>query len=195
MGHLYMRKLKFITNRIVPFVFGGIILVSWECILKWKAVPTWILPGPIQIIRTFFETLSLMAKHVQSTLIECLVGFIAAIVLAFIIAFLMNEIPLIKSALYPLLVASQTVPIISVAPLFIIWFGYGILPKIIVVVLVCFFPIAISLMGGLAEVGNEYLDLFKSMQASRIDIFRMVKLPLGTTGFFFPDLKYQRHTV
>jgi len=91
---------------------------------------------------------------------------------------------LVKRLIYPLIVASQTIPIISVAPLFIIWFGYGMLPKIIVVFLVCFFPVTISLLGGLAAVDREYIELFRSMQAGRVDIFRMVKLPLALPAFF-----------
>ena len=92
-----------------------------------------------------------------------------------------------------MIVASQTIPIVSVAPLFIIWFGYGMLPKIIVVVLVCFFPVAISLLSGLAAVDNDYLELFRSMQASRLKTFRMVKLPLSMPSFF-AGLRYLRHT-
>ncbi len=130
------------------------------------------------------DNLPLIAKHARSTLAECLTGFSAAIIFSFAAAFAMDEIPLVKRLIYPLIVASQTIPIISVAPLFIIWFGYGMLPKIIVVFLVCFFPVTISLLGGLAAVDREYIELFRSMQAGRVDIFRMVKLPLALPAFF-----------
>jgi ABC-type nitrate/sulfonate/bicarbonate transport system permease component len=179
-----MKKLKNTADIFIPFVFIGMLLVGWEYTVKLRSIPEWILPGPVQIVRTLIDNAPLIAKHAQSTLVECLAGFTVAIMFSFIVAFLMDEISLFRKAVYPLIVASQTIPIVSVAPLFIIWFGYGMLPKIIVVVLVCFFPIAISLLSGLAAVDNDYLELFRSMQASRLKIFRMVKLPLAMPAFF-----------
>jgi ABC-type nitrate/sulfonate/bicarbonate transport system permease component len=179
-----MKKFRSTADLFVPLVFIILLLAGWEYFVKIRSVPDWILPGPVQIMRTLVENMPLIAKHAQSTLLECLVGFAVAIIFSFVVAFLMDEIALFKKAVYPLIIASQTIPIISVAPLFIIWFGYGILPKIIVVVLVCFFPIAISLLSGLAAVDNDYLELFRSMQASRLKIFRMVKLPLALPSFF-----------
>ncbi len=152
--------------------------------MRWWAIPDYILPGPLQVLSAFAGQLSLIAQHARSTLIECLAGFSAAIMFSFVAAFAMDEILLVKRLIYPLIVASQTIPIISVAPLFIIWFGYGMLPKIIVVFLVCFFPVTISLLGGLTAVDREYIELFRSMQAGRVDIFRMVKLPLALPAFF-----------
>jgi ABC-type nitrate/sulfonate/bicarbonate transport system permease component len=179
-----MKKSRNIADIGVPIFFIFLLLVLWELIVSWGKIPEWILPGPLQIMKTFGETLPRMLEHARSTMLECLLGFAAAIILAFIIAVVMDELPLVKKALYPLLITSQTVPIVSVAPLFIIWFGYGILPKILVVILVCFFPVVISLLGGLAAVDRDYLELFRSMGASRMAIFRMVKLPLSLPAFF-----------
>lgn len=179
-----MKKSINIGNHLAPWGLAAVLLLLWEGVVKWATVPDWILPGPLQIGRTFLETLPLMMQHTRSTLIECLAGFGAAIVLAAAMAFLMDELPLVKQAVYPLVIISQTVPIISVAPLFIIWFGYSLLPKILVVVLVCFFPITVSLLGGLAAVDREYLELFRSMKASRLDTLRLVKLPLALPAFF-----------
>jgi ABC-type nitrate/sulfonate/bicarbonate transport system permease component len=179
-----MKRLNPTVNFLISLGFGAAVLALWEYVVKWREIPEWILPGPVQITYTFVDTLPLMGKHAYSTLQESLAGFILAILLALVIAFLMEEIVLLKKMLYPVIVISQTVPIISVAPLFIIWFGYGILPKIIVVILVCFFPITISLISGLAAVDKEYLELFRSMKATRWDTFRMVKLPLALPSFF-----------
>jgi ABC-type nitrate/sulfonate/bicarbonate transport system permease component len=166
-----LRK-KFVTiaNSAVPLVFVGLLLVLWECLVRVMAVQEWLLPGPVRILETLCGNLPMLLKHAQSTLLECLAGFVIAILFSFILSFFMEEIPLLKRAFYPLLVASQTVPIISVAPLFIIWFGYGMLPKVIVV--------------GLAAVDREYLELFRSMKAGRLATFRMVKLPLALPSFF-----------
>lgn len=179
-----MKKFKSTADIFIPVIFIILLLAGWEYTVILRSIPDWILPGPAQIVRTLVDNATVIAKHAQSTLIECLAGFALAIVFSFIVAFLMDEISLFRKAFYPLIVASQTIPIVSVAPLFIIWFGYGMLPKVIVVVLVCFFPIAISLLSGLASVDNDYLELFRSMQASRLKIFRMVKLPLAMPSFF-----------
>ncbi len=179
-----MKKSKNILESGAPLLFIALLLLVWELVVRWGNLPQWILPGPLQIGRTFWETLPQMMHHARVTILECLVGFAMAIILAFVIALLMDELPMVRKTLYPLLVVSQTVPIVSVAPLFIIWFGYGVLPKILVVILVCFFPVVISLLGGLAEVDQDYLKLFRSMGASKMAIFRMVKLPLALPAFF-----------
>lgn len=179
-----MKRFRSTADIFIPVVFIILLLAVWEYTVKLRSIPDWILPGPAQIVRTLIEHAPVIAKHAQITMIECLAGFTLAILFSFIVAFLMDEVPLFRKAVYPLVVASQTIPIVSVAPLFIIWFGYGMLPKVIVVVLVCFFPIAISLLGGLAAVDSDYLELFRSMQAGRLKIFRMVKLPLAMPSFF-----------
>ncbi len=178
------RKFETIANVATPLAFVSLLLVLWEYLIRIKAIEEWLLPGPLRILETLMVNLPLLLKHARSTLLECLAGFALAVLFAFVISFFMEELPLLKRAVYPLLVASQTIPIISVAPLFVIWFGYGMLPKIIVVVLVCFFPIALSLLGGLAAVDREYLELFRSMKASRLAAFRLVKLPLALPSFF-----------
>ena len=120
-----------------------------------------------------------MQNHILITLYETLIGFSIAIFLSVAIAILMDAILTLKKTLYPLLIISQTIPIIILAPLFIIWFGYGYLPKIIIVILICFFPITISLLQGLTTVDKEFIDLMRSMGASRYKIYRLVKIQIG----------------
>ena len=96
----------------------------------------------------------------------------------------MDMVPLIKRALYPVLVISQTIPTVALAPLFIIWFGFGALPKIIVVVIVCFFPIVISIVDGLEGVDKDLINHFKLMGASKLNVFLHLKLPYGMINFF-----------
>jgi ABC-type nitrate/sulfonate/bicarbonate transport system permease component len=178
------KKFTNTVNHLSPLFAVIIILLAWEALVRFFNVPEWLLPGPIQIWHTLIESWSLMLVHAQATMIESLLGFSLAIILALIITFVMNELPLVRRAFYPIIITSQTIPIVSVAPLFVIWFGYGLLPKIIVVALVCFFPIAISLLNGLAAVDRDYLQLFESMQASRWDTFRLVTFPLAMPSFF-----------
>ena len=118
------------------------------------------------------------------TLLEAISGFVLAIVIAFIMAFLLDTLFWLNQAVYPLLIVSQTIPLIVLAVLFTIWFGFGLLPKILVVILVCFFPMVISLSDGLNNIDPDQINLFRSMGASRLKTFSMVKLPAALPAFF-----------
>lgn len=179
-----MRKSANIGNKIIPYAGALVLLVIWECAVRLNNLPLYILPSPIQIIKTLAATFPLLFMHIASTMQEALLGFVLAVITAFITAFILNYVSWLNRALYPLLIVSQTIPIITLAPLFLIWFGWGMLPKILVVILVCFFPIVINLLEGLNSVDPDLIDLFRSMGASRIAIFRMVKLPLALPSFF-----------
>lgn len=161
-----------------------ILLVIWEAVVRLEHVPQYILPGPIQILNTLAGGYELLLIHSLSTLEEALLGFVLAVVIAFATAFMLNNIEWLNRAVYPMLILSQTIPIITLAPLFLIWFGWGLLPKIIVVILVCFFPAVISLLNGLNAVDPDLISLFRSMGASRWAIFNMVKLPVALPAFF-----------
>ena len=179
-----MKKYINIESKVIPVIFQVIILFIWQIAIdKWK-VPQYILPSPKEIILTLIDILPSITKHIYATLYEALVGFIISIVVALFLAILMDNVKLIKKCLYPILVVSQTIPIIAIAPLFVIWFGFGLLPKIIVVVLVCFFPIVISLIDGLESVDKDMINLLKTMGASKFQIFTLVKLPSSTVNFF-----------
>lgn len=179
-----MKKYINIENKIIPVVFQVIILFLWQISIdKWK-IPQYILPSPKEIIITLVNIFPSITTHIYTTLYEALVGFIISIVVALILAILMDNVKLIKKCIYPILVVSQTIPIIAIAPLFVIWFGFGLLPKIIVVVLVCFFPIVISLIDGLESVDRDMINLLKTMGASKFQIFTLVKLPSCMVNFF-----------
>jgi ABC-type nitrate/sulfonate/bicarbonate transport system permease component len=107
-----------------------------------------------------------------------------ALVLGVALAAAMDFSPFLRRALYPILVASQTVQILAIAPLLIIWFGFGLLPKVIIVVLVCFFPMAVSTADGLTSADPELVALLRSMGARRDQVWRMVRLPAALPSFF-----------
>src|SRR5665647_2355043 len=179
-----MKKFKNITNIIYPAIFFIVIVLVWEGLSRFGAVPVFILPSPTMIIYSLFVNFPSMGIHILITLYETVLGFIIAIFISIIAALAMDSISPVKKVLYPLLIVSQTIPIIILAPLFIIWFGYGYLPKIIIVVLICFFPITISLLQGLAAADKELISLLKSMEASKLQIYRFVKIPSSLPGFF-----------
>jgi ABC-type nitrate/sulfonate/bicarbonate transport system permease component len=179
-----MKKSTSIVNNIIPYVTALVVLLVWEIAVRWNQLPAYILPGPLQIVKTLKETLPLLLNHTASTLEEAMLGFGLAIVIALVTAFILNHFDWLNQAVYPLLIVSQTIPIITLAPLFLIWFGWGMLPKILVVILVCFFPIVISLLNGLNSVDPDLISLFRSMGASKLVIFKMVKLPSAMPGLF-----------
>lgn len=164
--------------------FIAALLLIWEISSRIQVVPTYILPAPTTIIITLITNLPTMKEHILVTLMEALVGFMVSVVLAVFIAITMDGIPMVKKAIYPLIITSQTVPIITIAPLFAIWFGFGYLPKIVIVALVCFFPITISMLEGLASVEDDLLNLIKSMGAGKVQLYTTVKLPAAMPSFF-----------
>lgn len=178
-------KVKITGTQVLGILF---LLVIWEIGVRISGIEPYILPTPSRVLASLVEGLPLIAEHTKVTLYEAMAGFTAAVIFSFIAAFAMDSIPVFKDFLYPILVVSQTVPIITVAPLFLIWFGYGLLPKIFVAFLVCFFPVTVSLIEGLESADREIYNLLKSMGASKMQIFRLVKLP-GAMPSLFSGLK------
>lgn len=173
-----------IKNRIYPVIFFMGFLIVWEAASRFGAFPPFILPSPSNIVISLVTGFTSMQFDILITLYEALTGFIIAIILSVLIAIIMDSFIGFKKTIYPILIISQTVPIIIIAPLFIIWFGYGYAPKIIIVTLICFFPITVSLLQSLISVDKEQIDLLRSMGASRFQIYRFVKIPSAMPGFF-----------
>lgn len=179
-----MKKSTNIDNIAIPILFQIIILLIWQIAVDKGSVPSYILVSPKTIIITLITILPTIKEHIYTTLYEAAIGFLISIVISFVLVILMDNLKFVRKCLYPVLVVSQTVPIIAIAPLFAMWFGFGTFPKIIVVVLVCFFPIVISLQGGLDSVDQDMINLLRSMGASKMQIFKYVKFPASCVNFF-----------
>jgi len=165
-----------------------ILLGIWEFIVKCFEIENYILPAPSQIGGALRTTSSLLWQHSLQTVVEALLGFALAVACGLFLAAVMGLAPRVKRTLYPLVIISQTVPIIALAPLMIIWFGYGMLPKVVVVALVCFFPITVSLVEGLGTIDPDMVKLLLVMGASRWQIFKKVQFP-GAMPSFFAGMK------
>src|SRR5690606_31655458 len=126
----------------------------------------------------------LLLRHTGPTLQEAALGFAAGIAAGWLLAMVMELSPWLKRGLYPLLVGTQTVPVIAVAPLLILWFGYDLLPKVLVVALVTFFPVVVSTADGLRSADPDMVRLLRSMGASSWQIFRMVRFPHALPAFY-----------
>ena len=129
-----------------------------------------------------------MLSHARVTLTETFIGLFFGILTGFLMAVIMDRFSFLRKMIYPLIVISQTIPTIAIAPLLVIWLGYEMLPKIILIILVVFFPIAISLLEGFSSVDADTIRLMQSMGAKKRQIFRYVKLP-NALGHFFASLK------
>lgn len=147
-------------------------------------VPAYMLPSPIDVVKAFADNFSIMMKQAAVTLQETLYGLLIGIAIAFVIASLMDRFSIINKALYPVLVVTQTIPTIAIAPLLVLWMGFGMAPKITLVVITTFFPIAIGLLNGFQSVDEDAINLMRSMGARRLQIFRIIKLPNATASFF-----------
>jgi len=173
-----------LTDKIYPIVFFLAVLALWEVLGRFTALPSYILPTPSSIVLSLITDFRYISPNILITLYETMIGFVIAIVLSVGIAVLMDSVRPVKKTLYPVMIISQTIPIIILAPLFVIWFGYGYLPKILIVVLICFFPITISLLTGLGTVDKELVDLLRSMGANKKQIYFSVKFPSALPDFF-----------
>lgn len=165
-----------------------LLLVCWQVATGLWQIQAWLLPSPLRIVRAGLEARDLLGPHVWQTMIETLVGFGLALAVGLSLALLIDFSATLRRAIYPLLVISQTIPIIAIAPLLVIWLGYGILPKVLVVALVCFFPIVVSTTDGLQSADPDLIALLQAMGATRRQVFFKVRLP-GALPSVFSGLK------
>jgi ABC-type nitrate/sulfonate/bicarbonate transport system permease component len=167
---------------------AALLLGLWETAVAAAWVPRFILPAPSAILATTVRILPALGPHLAVTVREALAGLGLSVLFSVILAVLMDSFAPLKRAVYPLLVASQTVPVIALAPLFALWFGFGELPKMIVVMLVCFFPMVVNLSDGMDDIDPDLIHLLRSMGANRLQIIYHLKFP-AVLGSFFSGLR------
>ena len=167
-----------------PLLLLIAVLGLWQWTSSRQLVGFWIVPSPISVLRVFRDYPQLMLRHLIPTLTASLSGFLLAFLLGIFTALAMHASTLIKRLVYPYLIVSQTVPIIAVAPLLILWFGFGITAKVFTVVLVSFFPIALGFYDGLRQVPLEQVLLLRSMGAGTWTIYRLLRIPASLPSLF-----------
>ncbi|HQA68476.1 MAG TPA: ABC transporter permease [Aggregatilineales bacterium] len=159
-------------------------MLFWHLLATQTGLSAFILPSPVQVIQAGWRTRALLGEAIAVTMLETAIGLGVALVLGVVLAAAIDLSSFLRRALYPILVASQTVQILAIAPLLIIWFGFGLLPKVLIVVLISFFPLAVSMADGLASTDPDLIALLRSMGASRSQIWRMARLPAAMPSFF-----------
>lgn len=179
---------KWVRNRLrgifPPLLTLFLLLAVWETGARLSKVEAWLLPAPSRIAKTLVDSWELLLRHTGPTLTEAALGFGLGIGVALLLAVGMELFPWLRRGVYPLLITSQTVPVIAVAPLLILWFGYELLPKVLIVALVTFFPVVVSTVDGLRSADPDMVRLLKSMGAGEWRVFRMVRFPHALPSFF-----------
>ncbi|WP_371855966.1 ABC transporter permease [Nocardia alba] len=160
------------------------LVAGWQFYVTSSGVRPQVLPSPLRVVEQGWAHRGEIATHAAATFQVTVIGFAVSLSAAWVLAVIVDFSPWLRRALVPLFVASQTLPIVAIAPLMIIWFGFGLLPKILVVALVTFFPMAIGLIEGFAAADRDAGALLRSMGASRVQEFRYVRLPSAMPRFF-----------
>lgn len=164
------------------------LLVIWQACGFLNVLPQYILPSPLEIIQSVVRDRNYLMYHGQFTLFVALLGLFLGIIIAIILALIMDSVPLFQKAVYPLLVITQTIPTIALAPILVLWLGYGILPKIVLIILTTTFPIIISILDGFKNADKDTAMLFKLMNAKKKQELVHFKIP-ATLPYFFAGLR------
>jgi putative hydroxymethylpyrimidine transport system permease protein len=179
------------VRRILPpLAIVVALLGAWELAARWDlladalSIEPFLVPAPTEIAEAMWEDRELLAEDGWVTLQEVLLGFALAVCAGVLLAIPLHLSATLRSAFYPLLVASQTIPIIVIAPILVVWFGFGIGPKLAIIALICFFPITVNTLDGLRAVDPDLVKLMRTLDASRWQIFRRVEAPTALPYFF-----------
>ncbi len=183
-----MKKFQNITDKIASSIIIAVLLMIWQILSMVNIIPKFMLPSPFEVVKAFVSDFPLLMKHTEVTLVEAFLGLGLGIILGFVVAVIMDRFEYAYKMIYPVLVITQTIPTVAIAPLLVLWMGYGILPKIMLILLTSFFPITIGLLDGFHSVDRDMLNLLKTMGATSFQNFIHLKLP-SSLGYFFAGLR------
>jgi ABC-type nitrate/sulfonate/bicarbonate transport system permease component len=182
------RPRRLLTQLAAPLVGALLVLAAWELYARLSGVRESTLPAPSEVLAHLWEDRGLLAANAWPTVAEVLLGYLAAAALGVGVAVLVHGSWLVERALYPWLVVSQTVPIPAIAPVIVLWTGFDLRPRLIVIALVCFFPVAVNTIDGLKAAEPELLGLLRTLGATRRQRFWLARLP-AALPFVFSGLK------
>jgi putative hydroxymethylpyrimidine transport system permease protein len=175
-------------NRILTAFVVVLVLALWESGVRLFRFPPYVLPAPSLVFLTFFRDFGLLLYHAEVTILEVGLGLGIGALLGIFVAILAFYAAPVGQALKPFLVGSQVIPVFTVAPLLVLWFGFGIWPKVAVAAMIVFFPVAVNLLDGLRSLGPELVEVFQALGASERKIFRLVRAP-AALPFFLSGLR------
>ena len=167
-----------------PIAVLLLLFLLWEAVVAKTDIPVWLLPAPSNILSEMISGWTLFYPDLLSTINISIEGFVVGAIVGLVVAILLHLVPWVRDSVYPLLILSQNVPIIVLAPLLVIWFGFGLLPKIIVITLVCFFPITVATLDGLKQVPKGYKHYMLMAGANKSQLFWKLELPYALPTIF-----------
>jgi len=173
---------------LAPLLLILSVILAWEVALPLFKVAPYILPKPSAILAEFGRSGDRLWEHTVVTTREILIGFAAGSAIGILLAVLIAQSRVLERSLYPIIVFLHTVPKLAIAPIFVIWFGYGLLPKVVLVVVISFFPITVNTIYGLTSVDRNTLDLMRSVSASAWQILKWIRIP-NAVPYLFAGLK------
>jgi putative hydroxymethylpyrimidine transport system permease protein len=179
---------KGLKERLMPSAVMASLIIIWEAAVYFFKIPSYQLPAPSAVFNALVSNRTILLTHSLVTLYEAILGFAAGTLLAVAISIVMSMSLNFKASIYPILVITQTVPLVAIAPLLAVWLGFGILPKIILSAIVVFFPVAVSTTEGLYSYDYDAMRLMKSMKATRWQVYSKLRIP-GALPYFFMGLK------
>lgn len=177
-----------LTAQIPSILTICMILLIWQAVAVLQIVPDFMLPSPVSVGKALVNDFPLLMQHARYTVLEAMLGLTVGILIGFLCAVFMDHFDIVYKALYPIIIITQTIPTVAIAPLLILWLGYEMAPKVVLIVIVTFFPISIGLLEGFRSADTDMIRLMQSMGATRIQIFRHIKLP-SAMGQFFSSLR------
>ncbi|GAA0969444.1 ABC transporter permease [Acrocarpospora macrocephala] len=173
-----------IRRWVPPLVAVVLILTAWQLFTVLSGIDRWLLPSPADIVAAGGADRLSLAGHTLATVRLTLLGFAAGVATGLLVAVVLHVVPVVRAAVYPLLVVSQNIPTIALAPLLVVWLGFGVLPKVIVIVLVCFFPVAVATLDGLARTDPVTANYLRMSGANRRQLFTKLEFPNALPAVF-----------
>lgn len=161
-----------------------LLVLLWEFLVRWFNIPGWLLPSPSAIGEAIYQWRADLVTHTLVTLYETVVGYMISIAISIPLAVAVVYSPLLQNTVYPILLGFQSMPKVAIAPLLLLWIGFGPLPKIAVVFLVCFFPIVVATASGLTAVPPALMDLIRSLSANSLQTFVKIRFPTAMPHIF-----------
>jgi len=167
-----------------PLALMFAILLAWEILVRLLEVPRFVLPAPSEILAEMFDSWAIIFGQLRVTLFEILTGYFLAVVVGFLLSILIVYSNSFRRGVLPLIVASQTIPVIAIAPVLVIWFGYNYVPRILITALVAFFPLTVSIVTGLQSLDKDFINFFRSLNASPLQLFLKLRFPAALPNIF-----------
>lgn len=155
----------------------GVLLLVWQALVGMLELPRYILPGPLTVVSALNHYQALLTHHAQVTIIEILLGFACGVLLGMLTALCLASFPPLRRTLLPVLLITQAIPIFALAPILMLWFGYGLTSKVVMATLIIYFPVASTCYDGLRQTQQGWLDLAHTLGASRRAILLRIRLP------------------